>query len=90
VLPLEGLYSEEVIRTLPYSYMARADKAKLELGWRTRSLHEGMTETFQWIADTSPPPRPVVQERERRIAGFALLAAAVLLMLWLLSRRRGK
>jgi dihydroflavonol-4-reductase len=88
VLPLEGLYSEEVLRTLSYSYIARADKARLELGWRTRSLHEGMTETFHWIADTSPPPTPIVAERERKIAGFALLAAAVLLILWLLSRRQ--
>jgi hypothetical protein len=43
-----------------------------------------MLETFEWIAANTPPP--VLDTRQRRIAGITLLAAAALLIAWLLSR----
>ncbi|MDX1662303.1 MAG: SDR family NAD(P)-dependent oxidoreductase [Candidatus Promineifilaceae bacterium] len=84
VLPLPQMTSEEVINTLGATYMARADKARTELGWRPRPLQAGMLETFEWIASKrSPSP---LRENERKVAGLALLAAAVLFILWRLSR----
>ncbi len=86
-ISLPELLSADGARVLSATYMARADKARAELGWRTRSMQEGMSETFRWIAGTTPV-KPVVGQRERRIAGVALLLAAFLLLLWLLGRRR--
>ncbi len=88
IFPLPEIYSSEAARILGVSYMGRSDKARAELGWRTRSMQEGMSQTFNWIADTSPPPEPEVRVRERRLAGLALLSAAILLFLWLLDRNR--
>ena len=84
VLPLPDPYSEEAVRSLGATYMARADKARTELGWRPRPLQAGMLETFEWIENTTPPP--LIPERERKAAGLALLAAAGLFVVWLLSR----
>ncbi len=87
-LPLPEMYSREAAEVLSCTYMARADKAQAELGWQTRSLQEGMSETFRWIDRTVPPKEPVVQEKERKIAGLALLLAALVFILWLLGRRK--
>ncbi|WP_420629778.1 NAD-dependent epimerase/dehydratase family protein [Candidatus Leptofilum sp.] len=85
VLPLPELFSEEAVGSLGATYMARSDKARTELGWKTRPLQTGLLETFDWIARTEPqqtaPP-------ERKWAGYALLAAAVLFLLWFLGRKR--
>ncbi|MGD2076764.1 MAG: NAD-dependent epimerase/dehydratase family protein, partial [Chloroflexota bacterium] len=86
-LPLPEMYSEEAADLLSCSYMARADKAKAELGWRPRSLQEGMSQTFRWIEQNVPPRPPVLPQKERRIAGLALLLAAAVFILWLLGRR---
>jgi nucleoside-diphosphate-sugar epimerase len=86
-LQLPQIFSEDAIVYLGMTYMASADKAREELGWRPRTLQEGMTETFQWIAENYPV-EPILHERGRRIAGFALLTAAAILLLWLLSRRQ--
>jgi len=86
VLPLPALYAEETVRTLGATYMARADKARTQLGWKPRPLQAGMLETFEWIENTTPPP--LLPERERKAAGLALLAAAGLFVLWLFSRDR--
>ncbi|MGD2050823.1 MAG: NAD-dependent epimerase/dehydratase family protein [Chloroflexota bacterium] len=87
VIPLPDMLSAEAARLLGVSYMARSDKARAELGWRTRSMQEGMGETFRWIAGTTPV-EPLISQRERKIAGLTLLVAAFLLLLWFIGRRR--
>jgi dihydroflavonol-4-reductase len=87
LLPLPHIYSEEAVRSLGVTYMARADKARAELGWQLRSLHDGMIETLTHLSRTTSPPAPLLT-RERRIAGVTLLAVASLLLLWYLSQRR--
>ena len=52
ILPLPPLFSQDATAILGARYMARADKAQAELGWQPRSLKSGMTETFDWIAQT--------------------------------------
>ena len=86
VLDLPPAFSRESIEILGVTYMARADKARAELGWKPRPLQSGMKETFQWIEETTPPPP--LDERERKAAAAVLLAAAGLFILWLLSRDR--
>lgn len=82
-------FSAEAARMMNVSYMARADKARSQLGWRTRSMQEGMSETFRHIGSTAPPPKPVeVQIRQRRLAAATLLLAALFIVLWLFGRRR--
>lgn len=87
VAPIPATFSEEATRTLGATYMARSDKARAELGWKTRPLQTGMLETFKWIEATEPPPAPA-RTRERQVVGLVLLGTAVLLLLWLLGRRR--
>lgn len=86
ILPIPALFSREAVEIAGASYAARADKARAELGWRPRPLQAGMTETFEWLAKTTPTN--VLVNRERQIAGMALLTAAILLILWLLERRQ--
>ncbi len=87
-LPLPEMFSQEAAAVLSCTYMARSDKAWAELGWRPRSLQEGMSETFRWIEQHAPPREPALQVKERQIAGLALLTAAVVFILWLLGRKR--
>ena len=86
VFPLPSYLSREALQSTGVSYAARADKARTELGWHPRPLQAGMLETFEWIAETTPTN--VLANRERQIAGMALLTAAVLFLLWLIDRRR--
>lgn len=86
IVPLPSSFSREAINMLGVTYGARADKARTELGWQPRPLQAGMLETFEWVAGTTPTN--VLQDRERQVAGMALLAAAVLFLLWLLGRRQ--
>ncbi len=87
VIPLPNLLSGEAARLLGVSYMARSDKARAELGWRTRSMQEGMSDTFRWIAGTTPV-EPLIGQRERNFAGVTMLVTAFLLLLWFFGRRR--
>ncbi len=86
VLDLPAVFSREATEILGATYIARADKARAELGWKPRPLQSGMKETFEWIEETTPPPP--LDERERKAAAMALLAAAGVFILWLLSRDR--
>ncbi|MCB8924574.1 MAG: NAD-dependent epimerase/dehydratase family protein [Ardenticatenaceae bacterium] len=86
VLPLPEIFSEEAVGSLGATYMARSDKARSELGWTTRPLQTGLLETFDWIARTEPQEAP--RQKEKKLAGFALLAAAVLFLFWYLGQRK--
>jgi len=87
-VPLSPAYSREAVASLGSSYVARSDKAREELGWKTRPLQTGMLETFAWIAETEAI-RPGLY-REKRWAGLALVAAVVLFIYWLWGNRRQK
>jgi dihydroflavonol-4-reductase len=87
-VPLPEIYSKETASVLSVTYMATADKARAELGWRPRSLQEGMSETFRWIDEHVQPREPVLQQQQQQIAGLALLIAAVVFILWLFGRNR--
>lgn len=84
---LPPLFSREAVELLNVSYTASPEKARRQLGWRTRSMQEGMSETFAAIAETTPVS-PVFTQRERRLAGAALLAMVAFLLFWLFGRKR--
>jgi dihydroflavonol-4-reductase len=50
VISLPMMFSEEATRSAGATYMARADKARKELGWQTRPVREGMRETLSLIS----------------------------------------
>ncbi|MCA9937445.1 MAG: NAD-dependent epimerase/dehydratase family protein [Anaerolineales bacterium] len=86
-LPLPDLFSEEAIRMLSATYTARSDKARRELGWRPRPPQAGMLETFEWIA-TQNAAAIDDDSKGRSLAPYALGAALLLFLLWLLTRKR--
>ena len=83
-LALPQLFGEDMVRMMGVTYAGRADKARAELGWRPRPLQTGMLDTFEWIAATEPADAGL---REKRAAAAILLAALVLLVLWLRGRK---
>ncbi|MFW5941276.1 MAG: NAD-dependent epimerase/dehydratase family protein [Chloroflexota bacterium] len=85
-VPIPDWMSREAIEITGATYTARADRARTELGWQPRPLQAGMLETFEWIAESQAGG--AAGDRERKIAGLALLAAAGLFVLWLLGRRK--
>ena len=92
IIPIPATFGREAIASLGATYIARSDKARTELGWKTRPLQTGMLETFAWIADTEAEqaeakPAPT---REQQIAKLALSAAFTLFLAWLLYGRRRK
>jgi nucleoside-diphosphate-sugar epimerase len=87
VLPLPEVVSGDTLSILDATYTASSEKARQKLGWKTRPISQGMSETFAEIAAHSPPPLPAA-ERQRRIAGLAIGMAVGLLVVWLLTRRR--
>jgi len=86
VLPLPSLFCRDSIAILGATYIARADKARAELGWSPRPLRDGMRETFDAIAGTLPPP-PAPVQRRRRLACAAIGVAIAALGLWLVRHR---
>lgn len=89
-LQLPALFSSEAIAGLGISYTASANKARQQLGWKTRSLQAGMLETFGHIA-AEADSRPVVTETaEQQWGKLALVAAGVLFVLWFMRRKWGK
>lgn len=88
VASLPSAFSEEGVRSLGATYMARADKARAQLGWVQRPLQAGMKETFDWIAQTETEHTASSASPQKQLAVVALGAAFVLLLLWLLNRSR--
>lgn len=88
ILPLPSMYSRDATATLGATYTGRADKARAELGWETRSLQAGMAETFRHIA--AMPPEPSANPADEPAVKAALFAAAALFVLWRLGRRRAR
>ncbi len=88
VAPVPPSFSEESTRVLGATYMARSDKARAELGWKTRPLQTGMLETFKWIEATELPAS-TTYVREKQLAALVLMGTAVLLLLWFLGQKRG-
>lgn len=84
-LSLPQMFGEDMVRMMGVSYAGRADKARDELGWRSRPLQTGMLDTFEWIVATEPAN---AGQSEKRAATAILLAAVVLLLLWLRGRGR--
>lgn len=84
-LSLSQAYSGELFRTFGATYAGRSDKARAELGWRPRPIQSGMRETFEWIAATEPAG---TEEPEKRVGVAILIAALLLLFLWLLGRNK--
>ena len=86
---LNSAFSKEGAAFVGATYMARSDKAREELGWRTRSLQTGMLETFAWIAETEDERKTkIVRRREEQVARLALFSAVLLLIAWLITRNR--
>jgi len=88
LVPLSPAFSQEAVASLGSTYIARSDKVREELGWQTRPLQTGMLETFAWIAETEAARPPLA--REKKLAGLALVAAAVLFFYWLFGNRKEK
>ena len=86
ILPLPSYVSREALESTGATYAARADKARTELGWHPRPLQAGMLETFEWVAEVTPDN--LLVDRERQIAGMALLTAVALFLMWLVARRK--
>lgn len=86
---LNSAFSKEGASLAGVTYMARSDKAREELGWKTRPLQSGMLETFEWIAATEDERKTtVVRRREEQVARLAMFTAVLLLVAWLFSRGR--
>jgi len=68
---IRGLY-ELVRNTGDLSYLARADKARQELGWMPRSLEQGLAETLEWFRNLKDEPPPMLfsaNENDGRVFG---------------------
>lgn len=93
VLPLPPFFSSETAAMAGTTYIARSDKAKTELGWKTRPLQSGMLATFEWIAATEAEreaartPRHTLQ---KRAAAAATISAGLLFGAWLFAGRKDK
>ena len=92
-LPLPPFFNGEMISMAGTTYIARADKAKAELGWETRPLQTGMLETFEWIAATEAERDAyhiAHHTREKKLAATAIISAGLLFGAWLFAGRRKK
>lgn len=84
---LPEMISQEAINMLTATYMARSDKARRELGWRPRPPQAGMLETFEWLAEQhATPSNP--DSSQNTVARYAIAAALLLFLLWLITRPR--
>ncbi|MFN2286221.1 MAG: NAD-dependent epimerase/dehydratase family protein [Anaerolineae bacterium] len=87
LVPLPMLICRDSVAILGASYIARAHKARIELGWTPRPLHEGMRETLDALAAMQPPAPPAAVRR-KRLAAVAIIGALGMIILWRLRRRR--
>ncbi len=88
-LGLPATFARETTFIAGATYMARADKARAELGWETRPLQTGMLETFSWIAETEAQRALELQpQREKRVAALAIIGALLLFLYWFTGRKR--
>jgi dihydroflavonol-4-reductase len=83
MLPIPEMYSQEFLRIMGATYIGSSAKAHSELGWETRSLREGMAETFAWIAGNTGPAPESWPSRNR---GVLVGAAAGMVLAFLLYR----
>ena len=88
IVPVAPLLSAESLMTLGTTYIASSDKAKRELGWETRPLHAQMIDTLNWIAEGEEQFANSPAGIQRRWGMAALIAGIVILVFWLLGRKR--
>jgi dihydroflavonol-4-reductase len=93
LVPLPSYLSQDAVAVLGATYIASSDKARRELGWQTRPLEQGLQETFDWIAASTPPLRLLPQRllpqsvEKRQAAALALGLGAGVMLAWLLWKR---
>jgi dihydroflavonol-4-reductase len=87
VVRLPMLICRDSVAILGASYIARAHKARTELGWTPRPLREGLRATLDALAE-SHPPASAEAVRRKRLAVAALVGALGIIILWSLRRRR--
>ncbi len=90
-LNLPPIFAAETMAALGSTYIASADKARLELGWQPRPLQNGMLETLAWIAESEAQLALERQpEQEKRMAALAVLAALILFAYWWHDRNKSR
>jgi nucleoside-diphosphate-sugar epimerase len=88
-IELPELISGDSLRVLGAYYVADSSKARRELGWETRTLEQGMRETFNSMAEEVRPLLPLAPRQKRAVTLLAL-ALGVLLGVWLVFNRKSK
>jgi nucleoside-diphosphate-sugar epimerase len=81
---LDTAADHELLTYLGGTYMARSDKARDELGWKTQPMQPTTLETFEWIAATEPASS---WEKDRHLSLIVAGGVVGLLLLWLFARR---
>ncbi len=89
IVPLPSLFSAEAVSSLGTTYMASSEKAKAELGWKTRPLQSQMLDTLNWIAEEETDFAESAAGTQRRL-GIAALSLSLLLLLWWIVGRSNK
>jgi nucleoside-diphosphate-sugar epimerase len=90
---LPDVISKDTLSILDATYLGKSDKAQNELGWRTRPLRDGFSETLGWIAareSARPAPLlrlPTTPRRRFSMALGAVLGGLAAWWLWGRSRR---
>ncbi len=90
--PLPEFATGEAVCSLGSTYIARSSKAWGRLGWRPRSLEEGLTETLNELAkelNAPTKPAPVMLNRQQKVVGLAVGATLLIFLLWLARKRWG-
>lgn len=87
LVPLPSVFTEEAVRSLGTTYIARSDKARANLGWQPRPLREGMAETVASALRNLPAAPPPEEVRRQRTA-ILLLMGALTTLIWLMKRNR--
>jgi nucleoside-diphosphate-sugar epimerase len=83
IIPLPPAFGSEAFALFGLRQQADSTKAQEQLGWQTRSLQNGMLETFRYLATRNEP-----ELVNRVVFGrLGLLAAVALTVLWLFGRK---